>query len=122
MKKVILMPCSAIIITMAVPAVSLAAEKLPIGDAFKQGIISIKITGIDNGERVELKAKRQSEKPIIISIGKGKTDIAGKVTIYTDKELSIDLSIKDEGSIILPQTGNQRIKSGSMTVSMSPKK
>jgi len=122
MKKVILMLCSAIIITMAVPAVSLAAEILPIGDAFKQGIISITITGMDNGERVELKAKRQSEIPIIISIGKGKTDIAGKVTVYTDKELSIDLYIKDEGSIILPQTGNQRITSGSMTVSMSPKK
>jgi hypothetical protein len=102
--------------------VSMAVDRLEINDAFKQGLISLTFTGKDNGERVELKAKKRSPKAIILLINKGVTNIANEVSFNTDKTVVLDLSKKNEATIVLPQTGSHRIIGGSETLEVNPPK
>ncbi|NTV06158.1 MAG: hypothetical protein HGA59_06575 [Chlorobiaceae bacterium] len=102
--------------------VSMAADRMEINDAFKKGLISLTFTGRDKGERVEIKAKKRSSKAIILLINKGETNIANMVSFNTGKTVVLDLSKKDDATIVLPQTGSHRIIVGSETLEANPPK
>jgi hypothetical protein len=97
-------------------SVSIAVEKMEINAAFKKGLISITIIGKARGEMAELRLKRLSATPIIILINNGRTDIAGEVSILSEKDAEIDLSSKYEGAVYVKQTGANRVTGGPITL------
>ena len=110
MKRSAQIICTAIFV-MIFSAVSIAAERMDIKEAFKKGIISITAIALARGEMIELRLKRQPEKPVIIVISPGRTDL-GEIAVLSDREKEVDLSSKIEESVTLKQTGANKMTHG----------
>lgn len=93
-----------------------AEEKVEINDAFKKCLIVITLTGKDQGQQLEIKAKRKTSRPLTVIINKGSTNIANHAIIMLENAAEISLLNSDEGIVTLPQTSRQRVTSGSVTL------
>ena len=95
-----------------------AIDKIEIVEAFEAGFILLNFTGKEGGEKLEVKVTKKLSIPLIIVINEGTTTFKGWdveiISIFTDREIKLDLSRKIEDSIVLPQTGTTRITEGSM--------
>jgi hypothetical protein len=100
----------------AFSAVSTAAEKIDINEAFKKGLISITIMGKARGEMVELRIKKLSDAAIIVIIKKGRTDLGGEVSIQSNKDKEVDLTSRYDDIFIIAQTGPDRVTGGPITL------
>lgn len=96
-----------------------AIDKIEIVEAFEAGFILLNFTGKEGGEKLEVKVTKRLSIPLIIVINEGtmtfKIGFDDKFSIFTDREIKLDLSRKIEDSIVLPQTGTTRITEGSMS-------
>jgi len=96
-----------------------AIDKIEIVEAFEAGFILLNFTGKEGGEKLEVKVTKKLSMPLIIVINEGTTTFEfgwdDKISIFTDREIKLDLSRKIEDSIVFPQTGTTRITGGSMS-------
>ena len=99
-----------------------AIDEIEIVEAFEAGFILLNFTGKEGGEKLEVKVTKKLSIPLIIVINEGTTTFKigrDKFSIFTDREIKLDLSRKIEDSIVLPQTGTTRITGGSMSTKHS---
>jgi len=92
-----------------------AIDKIEIEEAFETGFILLNFTEKEGGEKLEVKVTKRLSMPLIIVINEGTTTFKGWdveiISIFTDREIKLDLSRKIEDSIVFPQTGTTRITS-----------
>jgi len=92
-----------------------AIDKIEIKEAFEAGFILLNFTGKEGDEKLEVKVTKKLSMPLIIVINEGTTTFKGWdveiISIFTDREIKLDLSRKIEDSIVFPQTGTTRITS-----------
>ncbi|TFG90597.1 MAG: HEAT repeat domain-containing protein [Candidatus Atribacteria bacterium] len=100
-----------------------AIDKIEIVEAFEAGFILLNFTGKEGGEKLEVKVTKKLSIPLIIVINEGTMTFEfgwdDKFSIFTDREIKLDLSRKIEDSIVFPQTGTTRITGGSMSTKHS---
>jgi hypothetical protein len=95
-----------------------AIDKIEIEEAFEAGFILLNFTGKEGGKKLEIKVTKKLSMPLIIVINEGTTTFKtgrDKISIFTDREIKLDLSRKIEDSIVFTQTGTTRITGGSMS-------
>ena len=99
-----------------------AAEKKNIKTALESGDIKLTLEGIEDGEKVNIKAEKKTEAPLVIVIPKGTTEITvGStqviiITLNAERAIEIDLSKTTTGEAKVKQAGKNRIFVGAVTV------
>jgi hypothetical protein len=96
-----------------------AAEKYQLEEAIGKCLITVSAKPASGGKNLELGIKRVTELPIIVTVTKGKAINFGLgMQAMPNKNLEVDLTKKENGSITVPSSGNVMV-SGSMTMSGS---
>ena len=88
-------------------------DTIDITKAKKNSFISIRLTGKNNGDSLELKLEKKLPIPFVVVIPKGNTIIEDK-TIISEENIEIDLTNNNSNSKTFPQTGTRRMISGSV--------
>lgn len=92
-----------------------AIDKIEIKEAFETGFILLNFTEKEEGKKLEVKITKKLSMPLIIVVNEGTTTFKGWdveiISIFTDREIKLDLSRKIEDSIVFPQTGTTHITS-----------
>lgn len=99
------------------------ADTLDLKQAFEIGRVELTFTGKEQGEMLDLKITNVSREKLIVTIKKGTTtfDFTNeKISLFSGADKTVSLDPATNTTITLKQSGNPRIKSGSMTVRKKP--
>jgi hypothetical protein len=99
-----------------------AADSKNIEIALDSGDIKLTLAGLENGEKLNIKAEKKTATPLVLVIPKGTTEIkVGSnpviiISLRTEREIKIDLSKTTIGEAKVNQAGKTRIFTGSVTI------
>ncbi len=115
----------ALVMTIVAAGSALAGETVLLKDGFDAGQLALTFTAKEEGAKLELKVKNQTNVALIVTIESGTTTFhLGQQTIVIStnapKKLNVDASA--ELTVLLDQGGGARMTKGSMTVSKKPPK
>lgn len=108
---------------LVLPGVTPSAETQTIAQydlmaAYEAGLVSITLTGLENGAKLQVTVDRLVDAPMIVVIAPGELvfDLGmAKIAFAAETTIKLDLSTNNSGSFTTKQTGKNRITSGSAT-------
>jgi hypothetical protein len=115
----------ALLITIVAAGSAVAGETVLLKNGFDSGQLALTFTAKEEGAKLELKVKNQTNVPLIVSIESGTTTFhLGQQTIVisTSKPKTLNVGASSEVTVLLEQGGGARMTKGSMTVSKKPPK
>lgn len=93
-------------------------DSVEINEALGAGVISLSFTGIEDGEKMNIRIEKVLSTPLMIVIEKGETIFPTRpqVSIFTAEKVVVDLSDKKQEVIMFPQTGGDSYILGTMGI------
>jgi len=98
-------------------------KRMDIKTAIDSGTIKLILEGIENGEKLNIKAENKTTAPLIVIIPTGNTEIKvdNSRNVSTEQEIQIDLTKTNTGEAKVKQSGKNRIFAGSVTMERKAK-
>lgn|GEM_PF-6304501 len=94
-----------------------------ITSALESGDVKLTVEGIENGEKLKIKAEKKTSSSLVLVIPKGNTELKlgmfQTVTINESREIQIDLSNATTGEVHVSQSGKSRFFKGSVEIENS---
>jgi hypothetical protein len=97
-------------------------QKKDFQSALSSGDIKLTITGIDDGMKLSVKVDKKNDNPLVLYVPKDTSEIKigsinyQKISISTQKEIKIDLSVLKEQSLLLNQVSKQKLIKGTIII------
>jgi len=95
-------------------------QKKDIKTALSSGEIKLIITGLEDGMKLSIKVDKKNEKPLVLYIPKGTSELKigssefQKIQLSTQQEVKIDLSKLMTQTVIVIQSSKQKLIKGSI--------
>lgn len=94
-----------------------------ITSALESGDVKLTVEGIENGEKLKIKAEKKKSSSLVLVIPKGNTELKlgmfQTITINASQEVQIDLSNATTGEVHVSQSGKHRLFKGSVEIENS---
>ena len=94
-----------------------------ITSALECGDVKLTVEGIENGEKLKIKAEKKTSSSLVLFIPKGNTELKlgmfQTITINASQEVQIDLSNTTTGEVHVSQSGKHRLFNGSVEIENS---
>ena len=94
-----------------------------ITSALESGDIKLTVEGIENGEKLKVKAEKKTSSLLVLVIPKGNTELKlgmfQTITINASQEVQIDLSNTTTVEVQVSQSGKSRLFKGSVEIENS---
>ena len=94
-----------------------------ITSALESGDVKLTVEGMENGEKLKIKAEKITSSSLVLVIPKGNTELKlgmfQTITINTSQEIQIDLSNAATGEVHVSQSGKRRLFEGSVEIENS---
>jgi len=95
-------------------------QKKDIKTALSTGEIKLSITGLEDGMKLSIKADKKNDKPLVLYIPKGVSELKigsadyQKIEISTQQEIKIDLSKLMSQTVVVIQSSKQKLIKGTI--------
>jgi len=95
-------------------------QKKDIKTALSSGEIKLSVTGLEDGMKLSIKADKKNDKPLVLYIPKGVSELKigsenyQKIEISTQQEVKIDLSKLMTQTVVVIQSSKQKLIKGTI--------